>query len=218
MHYHCEIIMPPVDNPHDVVEQVLAPFSEHFEDNNIAFWDWYQVGGRWAGTKAKHTLDPTRLSEFMDHLIELGITVSPVSMGKQTLKPESQEYEVDQLWNEWFPESGLHQCPLFTHAGNQLTQDICSLSECPKDLTAARIIVAVYRPPSEYRHVGRYEAQTMLTEEFWNGVNFQHSRETCSITEALALHAKQIRNMRDDLVEAYTPNPDWLVVTVDYHS
>ena len=56
MHAHMELIMPRVANIDKVIEQVMKPFGEGNEEGyKPTFWDWYVVGGRWAGAKEKCT-------------------------------------------------------------------------------------------------------------------------------------------------------------------
>lgn len=56
MHYHCETIMPPVKDVEIAVENILNPFNENVPesadyDPRDAFFDFYSIGGRFAGAK-----------------------------------------------------------------------------------------------------------------------------------------------------------------------
>src|SRR5262245_27782076 len=109
MHYHLEVILPPVDNVEQAIGQILEPFDENGKDedghrNSHAFWDWYVVGGRWAGAKLQAMLDPKKLEEFNAELTKRKVTVSGIQAGKQELSPASQIPMVDALWNEFFPD------------------------------------------------------------------------------------------------------------------
>ena len=53
MHSHLELIIPSTTDIKGSVETVLAPFSED-TNNSHAFWDWYEIGGRWSGLKLKN--------------------------------------------------------------------------------------------------------------------------------------------------------------------
>ena len=51
MHYHMEIIMPPMAHVNVVktIAGVMEPFNENNESeeaSSFQFWDWYQIGGR----------------------------------------------------------------------------------------------------------------------------------------------------------------------------
>ncbi len=108
MHYHLEVILPPVGNIEDAANQILEPFNEQGEDeegqrNQHAFWDWHVIGGRWAGAKLEAVLDPKKKDEFFAELTKRNITVSGLRAGKEKLEPESQIPMVDAPWNEFFP-------------------------------------------------------------------------------------------------------------------
>lgn len=48
MHYHAEVWVPTLENLQEQIEEILAPYSEH-GNNEEAFFDWWQIGGRWTG-------------------------------------------------------------------------------------------------------------------------------------------------------------------------
>lgn len=217
MHYHNEIIMPQVDNVEEAVATIMAPFSENNEDNFNAFWDWYVVGGRWAGIKEKAHLDNKKIQEFYSELEKRKVTVSSVTCGKQSLEPKSQIPMVDALWAEYFPSYRGKACPLFDHSNNQyenqcLYGDVMPLADVPLDLTASRVIIAGYN----YRDA--LSAQCIFTDEVWNGCNHEKTQWDSTLKHALALHKENIADYKDEARERYTPMPDWLVVTVDTHS
>ena len=58
MHYHCELWLPEVPESRaeleQVIEPIMLPYSEHIDKNKTAFWDWYQIGGRWTGEHDKY--------------------------------------------------------------------------------------------------------------------------------------------------------------------
>src|SRR6185312_2392586 len=103
MHYQLEIIMPPVADVKTAVAQILEPFDEQGEDedgnpNAHGFWDWYVIGGRWAGAKLEAMFGPERLKAFRAELAERNVTISGVRFGKQELQPADQIPMVDALW------------------------------------------------------------------------------------------------------------------------
>lgn len=207
-----EVVMPPCDDVNAALEKILAPFDENGEENRHVFWDWWVIGGRWSGTKAKAKLDPAKIEAFYAELNERKVTVSGVQMGKQELSPASQIQEVDALWREMFPESGLQSCPLFGHSGDKLPGDICTLDECPKALKASRVIVA------GNSHRDDLDAVYMISESEWNGVNHIDTGFSGLVSDAISAHIKRLKNYGAEYAERITPRPDWLVVTVDYHS
>lgn len=210
--------MPPTDDVGAALEQILKPFDEQGQDedgtpNHNTFYDYFVLGGRWSGSKAEALIDRDRRKAFSAMLQEKNITVSGLQMGKPELAPASQIPVVDALWREWFPESGLSVCPLFAHSGEQLSMDVCELSKLPAGLTAARVIVAGLDYKGE-----KLDAKYMTSEMIWNGVNFEDTKWDGTVQSALDEHIKRTKHWREDYREANTPKPDWLVVTVDYHS
>lgn len=207
MHFHCEIILPPTDDPEGAVKQIMEPFYEGGEENYKAFWDWYVIGGRWSGSKARARLDPERVEAFVDELKARKVTVSGVTAGKQSLSPASQVPEVDALWREWFPESGLEACPIFEHAGDRLLDDICRLGDTPLGMKVERVIVA----GPQWGDATGLRAAWMAEVSCWNGVNHIATVWDGSIRAALELYREQSRQGAD-------VTDDWLTVTVDYHT
>lgn len=211
MHYHLEIIMPPTDNVTDAIEEIMSPFCEYDENATHTFYDWYEIGGRWQGHKLTVALDEKQLDKFYDELKKRKITISGIQAGKQSLEPKSQIPEVDALWNEMFPDFPVKQCPMFDHYnGNH--GDIMLLKDTPKDLTAARVIIAA---PN---HTGKLKAVYMAQEDTWNGVNYEQIKWDSKISSALKKHKEHIKTYGAEYIERCTPKKDWVCVTIDYHS
>lgn len=212
MHYRLEIVMPPTEDVKAAIEQIMAPFDENGEERSHAFWDYWLVGGRWSGKKMLAKLGGDRMEKFHAILDEARFTVSALRAGKPTLKPESQIAKVDALWCEHFPDSPIKQCPLFDHYKGDIG-DVMRLDEIPKDLTAGHVIIA---GPD---HTGEgLEAVYRIQDEIWNGVIHVKSEWDGKVSTAIETHLKRIESYRTKYIEKNTPKPDWLVVTVDYHS
>src|SRR5690242_19801207 len=118
MHAHLEIVMPPTDDVEAAVSEIMKQFDESGEDedgvrNSNTFWDWYVIGGRWAGEKIDCVLDEKQKEAFFAELTRRKVTVSGVQCGKQKLEPASQSEMVDALWNEMFPDAPVKVCPYF---------------------------------------------------------------------------------------------------------
>jgi hypothetical protein len=224
MHAHLEIILPPVEDVEAAVKQVLQPFDEQGVDedgdrNSHAFWDWYVIGGRWAGAKLEAVLDPKQKDAFFEELTKRTVTVSGLQCGKQTIEPATQIQAVDALWNEMFPDAPVKVCPFFSHFNDQYKDskgfpDIMPLKDIPKKLEAERVIIA---GPS-WREDGTLEATYMVQHSMWNGVNFVRSDWDGSVVSAIEAHKDRLKQMKHEYAEKHTPQDDWLVVTVDYHS
>jgi hypothetical protein len=222
MHYHCEIIMPPSKNIQETIEKILEPFCEHNEERTgNEFWDYFVIGGRWAGTKQTCQYDAEKIEKFYQDLRDKKITVSGIQMGKQELKPASQIPMVDELWNKYFPtEDGtITACPMFAHSNNQfdsndlISCDISRFDEIPDGLTASRVIFAA--PDYEGK---RIEGKFMLCEDQWNGMNHMPISWDGKVKSAIDMYLKSLSNYTDEYREKYTPEESWICVTVDYHS
>lgn len=224
MHAHLEIIMPPTDDVEAAVAQIMKPFNEQGEDedgesNRHGFFDWYVIGGRWAGGKLDCMLDEKQKEAFFAELTKRKVTVSGVQCGKQQLEPESQKEMVDALWNEMFPDAPVKVCPYFQHFNDQYQNskgfpDIMSLKDTPKNLEAERVIIA---GPS-WKEDGSLEAAYMTQESTWNGVNFVQAAWDGKLESALEAFKNRLDNYTPEYAAKHTPTDDWLVVTVDYHS
>lgn len=221
MHYHLEVIMPPTDDISAALDTIMGPFDENNEESAHPFWDFYVIGGRWAGEKDSCRYDPDKLQTFYDRLHEAGVTVSGFQAGKQRLEPESQIPMVDGVWNELFPtETGeIIPCPVFAHSNDQydsndlLACDICRVDEIPDNLMAARVIIAVPR----FKEEG-VRAEFMICDEEWNGINFMKTVWDGKVKSAITMFEESLARYRGEYAECVRPRPDWICVTVDYHS
>lgn len=211
MHYHLEILMPPTPDVDAAVKTILARFDENAEEPSRAFWDWWQLGGRYAGSKLEALVTEERRAAFLKEIHRLGVTVSGLQWGKQELSPASQIGAVDSLWREMCPEGGS-VCPLFKHSGDEMNMDVCRLAELPARLTAYSFIAAA--PDYE----GQVAAETLLHKSIWNGCTRQDTSWDGNVAGAVVEYAKRVDGYREDYREPRRPKPDWLVVTVDYHS
>lgn len=235
MHYHCEIVMPPVEDVEAAVNRIMAPFSEQNDCSNdseyscaSAFWDWFVIGGRWAGAKLQAQYPEDQIKEFYDWLKAEHVTVSGLQWGKQELSPASQIPKVDAKWQEMFPHDPPVPCPLFHHSndaiglnGGQTTlpDDVMRLCDVPKPLKCERVIIAGPSfVASTKKWTGEIEPVYMICEDSWNGVNHMKTDWDGKFSSAIESHCKRIEKMNPDYVQACTPKDDWLVVTVDYHS
>jgi len=221
MHYVLEIIMPQVDNVEEAVAQIMAPFSENTDDEDrmpSPFWDFYVIGGRWAGHKMEVGLDQDKLTAFYAELKTRNVTVSSLQCGKQRLNPEDQIPMVDALWSEYFPEYNGRACPLFNHSNDQyendcLYGDVMRVKDVSPKVSSSRFIVANY----DYEDK-ELEVKFMLSQDVWNGVNHEVTIWDGTLGAAQELYAKSCENYRDEYKEKNKITDDMLVVTVDYHS
>ena len=230
MHYHCEIIMPPVAE--EQVEAAVASIMKAFDENPEAedaeyfckdeegdddpykwpynphaFWDWYVIGGRWSGEKLKRSLDSEKFKAFCEEFDRRQFTVSGVTAGKQDLNPDSQIEAADALWREHFPDT-IDQCPLLDHAGDRLPGDLGTLGECPKELTACRVIIADAEGTTLW----------MVEDSVWNGTNFQETSWSGKVWDAIDQWEGRLKDAKEEYRVPKMPSDEWLAVTVDYHS
>lgn len=231
MHYHCEIIIPPNAEIEASVKTIMEPYYESSEaDDKSAypFWDFWVIGGRYAGSKFEQGLDKGKLDEFAEWCRSEGITVSGFQAGKQELQPKSQIPKVDAKWNEMFPSADGKQraCSLFNHSNDQFARNglsICegdiSLLKDSKHVKCSRVIFAGSSfncTTNEF--TGELEAKFMLAEDIWNGCNHMPIAWNGTIADALAQYEKTLAGSKDSYKAAMQPNDDWKCITVDYHS
>lgn len=220
MHYLLEVIMPPTSDVSAALDQILMPFSEcgHDEDgepNRYAFFDYFQIGGRWSGSKMEAMIGEERVAAFREELVRREVTVSNVQFGKPELRPASQCEMVDALWQEWFPDCGFNKCPLFKHSGEgELPLDVCKVSKLPPEYKAHRVIVA----GQEYDNASKLRAAFMWARDVWNGVSGQETTWDGKVAGALSKYRESVSTYRADYAAKMMPGDDWLVVSVDYHS
>lgn len=212
MHYHLEILMPPTDNVEDAVATILAPFDENNDEASHSFWDWYQIGGRYSSRKLESIVSKNKRDAFIAALNGLGVTVSSVQFGKQELSPASQITAVDALWREMCPGAG-DVCPLFKHSGEgQSAHDVCRLDQLPDGLTAFAFIHA---GPG---FLNKLDAVGMYHQYIWNGVTHQKTDWGGNVKEAISRSVERCDRYTDAYKAKVMPQPNWLVVTVDYHT
>jgi hypothetical protein len=217
MHYHLEIIIPPIKNVEKRIEEILAPFNEYEIMNKNSFWDEYVVGGRWAGEHILQSLDSEKMDAFYKKLKVEKITVSGLQVGKKTLEPADQQEKVDKIWNEFFPEIG-GKCMLFDYYADKYARyagypDIVKVSELPKDFKASRVIIAV---PA---YVGRkLEAKTMSEDRIYNGVDWVDTKWSGLVADVIERHNKKYDRAEKESAMKRVVGEDWIAVTIDYHN
>lgn len=219
MHYRAEIVIPPtpLDKIEGAIHDIMRPFSERDSENRHAFWDWFQIGGRYSNKKLVDSLDKEKLEAFYAWMREEKITVSGWRMGKETLEPRDQIGKVDTKWNEMFPTGKIIPCPLFDHCGRTGSYDVLPVSEC-RGVTCHTFIVGVPSYSEKDTWDGPLEAKTLLFTCIWNGVTHQDTAFDGTLDAGLAFHKESLENSRDEYKKVVTIGPDWLVVTVDYHN
>lgn len=219
-HEHNEIILPPVADVEKAVAQIMSPFNERSDDEDHdprgAFWDWYQLGGRWSGCKTEAALDPEAIAAFNAWLHAEKVMVKGMVCGKQELADATTIAKVDAKWREMFPGAGEH-CIMFQHAspGNRgtLPGDICTLAELPERLNAFRVIIA-----GPLNDGSGLEAVDMISDSVWNGVRHVKTAWDGKVVNAVDAWRKTLELYSDSYRKNNTPQPDWLVVTVDTHT
>ena len=244
MHYHLEVVMPPVVAPMGTdrwyldekvaVSAIIEQFREEGKNeegfpNLHPWWDFFLISGRYSGRKLLADIEQERIDAFYALLKEKGVTVSGLQWGKQALSPISQIPMVDALWQAHFPESPVKICPLFKHSNpddGKMYGDIDYFEHVSKSLTCHRIIFAAEKFWTEEvkdqwgRPEGRYQLEPdfMLADEFWNGVNLETTQWDATFGHALELHEQYLSHLTEKAQARLRPQEDWLVVTVDYHS
>jgi hypothetical protein len=222
MHYHLEIIMPPTEDIVASVAEIMTPFDENGRDedgeaNQHAFWDFYSIGGCWAGYKAELGLDQRKLQQFRQWLLDEKVMVKGVICGKQELADVATIAKVDTKWREMFPDGG-DRCTLFRHSNDPykeyLPGDVLRICALPEKLTASHVIIAAPRFSDE----NKLEASYMIQESAWNGVKFMETKWDGLVLSAVAMYRDKLSRYAEDWREKCTPREDWVSATVDYHS
>lgn len=225
MHHHLEVIMPPSKDIGNDLAKIMNQFSENKENqkeiDGNEFWDFYVIGGRWAGTKEMCGYDEDKLKFFYQRIRDERITVSGFQVGKQEISPAEQIPTVDAIWNEIFPtENGeITKCPVFAHSNNQydsddfISCDICRFDEIPEKLECSRVIFA----GPDYKGEG-IQPTFMICDEVWNGVNHMKTNWDGKIKSAIKLFTEKMNHYREEYKEKINPKPNWICITVDYHS
>lgn len=205
MHFRVEVIMPPTDDVEKQLEVIMAPFSENSEDPNCDYipkwWDWYVIGGRWRGEKAKEKLDNDTLKKFYDVLKMRG--------------NEMVQSEIDAVYRKHFPDQG-ETCPFVRkdwHEQYDTTlTDVWKLEDVNQAGTANKLIIA---GPEHDENITTLE---LFQHDIWNGVNFEITAWDCTIGGALRKYVEKIDRYKEEYREKITPQPNWLVITVDCHN
>ena len=200
MHYHMELILPPtpVELISDAVDKAMRPFQEA-DDRPYAFWDWYEIGGRWNCEHLKASMDQLALDNFYKWLSNREITVNAVRAGKPKLDPANQWDEVNTKWREMFGPNV--PCMIFKEKECAEEENISLVKDLPANLIAHRVAVC-----DEDN-----EIYFMRGKAIWNGCNHEK-------TDWDGLVVTAINEARDSYPKSLSVEADWMAVTVDYHS
>lgn len=205
--------MPPTDKVTEEISKILAPFDEDPKDGERerhAFWDWYVIGGRYSGQHLLSKYEGEKLDSFYEELNRNNITVSGLVSGKQELQPAEQIPFVDALWQTHFPDED-GPCPIFKHYNNQYKnsyEDVCRVADLQDGLYCSRVIIT----DSEFK------PQFMIEDSYWNGVSWVDSKWDGSVKDAVKMYSEKSDRYKAEWLELNKIRPQWLLVTVDYHS
>lgn len=219
-HEHNEIIMPPTTDVDKAIAEIMAPFCEHASEDDEhdprgAFWDFYVIGGRFAGSKTEAALDPEALKAFNAWMTAEKVMVKGLVFGKQELADRTTVEMVDAKWREMFPGAGP-RCTLFKHSNTgdePLPGDVCRFADIPERATAWRVLIAA--PDHEGK---KLEAVYMVSQRAWNGVTHIKTEWDGTVHGALKMFAEHAKHYAPAYAERITPRADWLAVTVDTHT
>ena len=201
-HYHVELILPPTPR-FEIRERVLEILLPLRKGDDEATWpadplfDWYKIGGRFAGTKHGLRCDPERRRKFYEELYSDEFT-SDDDLSKLGFWGDDQLPAVNALWRKWFPEDEVGICP-FIGPYPTRDQDICRVDRISDELKADTVVVG-----NEANQV-----VLRLKTEIWDSIKrkFIDTGFDGSVLDAL-------RRCRAAGVE---PAGDWLAVTLDCH-
>ncbi len=215
MHYHLEIIMPPVDDVEKAVEQIMAPFdenqpddSEHFGKNS--FWDYYSIGGRFGGSHLQSRYSAEAIEGCEREMNEVGVKVKGIQFGRPELAGSESKRKAMEVWSRHFPSEP--ECWFFTNGQRDL--DVCKLSEVGEHLTAFHLIIA----SPDWADDSALSAREMTSQSIWNGVSIVDTSFDGFVMKFLAGMEEKKSKATDEWKAKHLPTQDWLAVTVDYHS
>ena len=123
-------------------------------------------------------------------------------------RPEAAIPKVDEAWQRI--TGSKDSCFIFSHGENN--EDVCEISELPEDFTACRVIIAAPDMDSIIK------AKFMLAEDYWNGCNFTKTNWDKTVQQALDRYKERNAGCAQDYKDRVEVQPDWICVTVDYHS
>jgi len=196
-----------------VISTAMAPYNE--ERSERGFWDWYVIGGRYAGSVLRSRLGHERLKVFDDALASRKVMVKAVRCGKEELADAQTEEVVDAIWRYMFPDSGLATCPLFKHGSpsqydkrGELPYDVCTVADVPQSHSVHTIALVTVN------HADTTYIDSLLHSEIWNGATFQKTTWDGTFGAALSHFNERLARYR----EPESVNPNDVVVTLDYHS
>ncbi len=216
MHFHLEIIMPPTDKIEEEISHILAPFDEGNEESRNAFWDWYQIGGRWTGTK--DGFDPASDENNVERCELCNGTGFRTDNVGETARAAEPTYTCNSCgkWQEggtWtHSEFGAGKHLKWPTQWAQYKGDIMLLRDVKPDQKAFRVIIA------GQNHAGTgMEAVFMAAKDNWNGVSFDESKWDGSLADAIAKHKARAAHYTPAYAEKVTPTDEWIAVSIDYH-
>lgn len=213
MHYHLEIIMPPTNDVLEKIKEILAPFNEQpeeGEESSHAFWDWYVIGGRYSGQHLLSKYKGKKLDSFYEDLRRNKVTVSGFVDGKEELQPATQIPFVDALWQTHFPEED-GPCPIFKHSGDQYKnsyENICRVADLQEGLECSRLIITNCE----------FHPEFMIEDSYYNGVSWIDSKWEGSVKDGLKMYSEKTNHYAEEWRQKNEVKPEWLLVTVDYHT
>ena len=226
MHEHLEMFLPPQasENIEVWITNLLTPFAVHYKDeqygdpNPYAFYDYYRIGGGYAGRHLLQRIDPdgSRTREIWADYRALFD-----NQKHRDLDDEAVELRHRNLWRNHFPDGGPI-CPLF-QSNVKVESDICLVGELAPGLTAARMFVAQNRNGDTAgelpEHLNMHSVCFyMLCVEVWNGANLQRTDWNGLVSDGIERQQAHVRqHYRQEFYQDYAINDDWLVATIDYH-
>ena len=191
MHYHYELLIPPTDQPHFTITNIMDAYMlcDSCHNNSDAIGDWYVIGGRWAGEKLIKSLDPQKIKSYKKELKQSELRVMSVQAVKPTPCDKKNSLLADQVWRKHFPD--INENPFMSDYSDQYEndlRDVWKLKDVPKNLTASGLIVT----------------------------HSHHEEIICLPQSGEILKVVDEINKLD--FSRYEINDDWLLATIDIHN
>jgi hypothetical protein len=178
MHYHCEVWLPKVPKFESglvdrkklqgILEGILAPYSEEGANTRAAFWDWWQIGGRYTGQHDHY------------HGWEDPINQEPCDLCRGTgIRPDMSKEEM-----EWV--RGCNGCDgkgirtSYDYVDHE--QDVMPLKDISEDLTCYTLIITGEKDRVYHSRKWDNKAKTFRDNKVFSGDNIKTFLKSKKIT------------------------------------
>ena len=218
MHSHTELITPLPNQEYSeilhIAEICLGAYS--YENNSIhAFYDWYQVGGRFKYRKLVQNQSEEEIKEFTSAAKDIDNNFSDIT-NIINERDKKQINKLKQIWKKTFPDKD-ENCPFINKLSRKHDETECyvdhfpyltALGETPKNLDLGTIL---FTTPDRCISFIFPDQLKLIFDKPIDSVPH-------TIKHALLYYEKVIDRLWPGQKERLTPNDEWIALTIDYHN